>query len=332
MRSIFIDTTKALGILLVVLGHIMSYYGVFDSFKQTFIMFHVPCFFFISGMFYSGNKGVLLYLKKRVKGLVIPNLFFFFTFSVFLPFFLYYLFSFKVINYNEENILSLIKPIFSESLHPCTQIWFLICLFEVSLLFLLLERISYYIFKRENNRYIFLFVLCFILSCLGILLSTTYNLPYFWDNSLTVIIYFCIGYLLKKFNYIYFVDNLSKKQLILFFIVSMFSVYILKNPGCGYFSNGFPGNKFSVIYCGIIGSISLCFAGKLLERIKGLRYIGTNTLIILGTHSFIYQIINIWIHFNNNYCSIISSFLISCLLFIPISYLFNKFFPLCVGR
>lgn len=87
-RYIWVDVAKALAMLLVVLGHIMSYYGEYNSFKQTFIMFHVPCFFFISGMFYSGNKGVKLYIQKRVKVLIIPYLyyllFYYFIFCTFL--------------------------------------------------------------------------------------------------------------------------------------------------------------------------------------------------------------------------------------------------------
>ncbi len=88
-RYIWVDVAKALAMLLVVLGHIMSYYGEYNSFKQTFIMFHVPCFFFISGMFYSGNKGVKLYIQKRVKVLIIPYFFFSITLSFVLSCFIF---------------------------------------------------------------------------------------------------------------------------------------------------------------------------------------------------------------------------------------------------
>lgn len=54
------DNLKFFLITLVVVGHFISYYFEFDSFKEIYIFiysFHMPLFFFISGMFHQ-NKNV----------------------------------------------------------------------------------------------------------------------------------------------------------------------------------------------------------------------------------------------------------------------------------
>ena len=76
------DVAKGIGIILVVLGHA----GVSDKTLCFIFSFHMPLFFFISGLFLNINQSILCFTKKRVKQLLIPYAMLFFV-SVFLNYY-----------------------------------------------------------------------------------------------------------------------------------------------------------------------------------------------------------------------------------------------------
>ncbi len=77
MRISYIDVFRGLLMLLVVLGHAI---GSSDDYVNKIILsFHMPAFFFLSGIcFHSRSNNVLETLKKKSKSLVYP----YFTFSI----------------------------------------------------------------------------------------------------------------------------------------------------------------------------------------------------------------------------------------------------------
>ena len=85
-RLIYIDTTRAILITLVVLGHILSYanpqYNIIPyTLAQEFInVFHMPAFFLLSGLLTDGEKWrsrpAGAYFIHKAKTLLIPYLFF----------------------------------------------------------------------------------------------------------------------------------------------------------------------------------------------------------------------------------------------------------------
>lgn len=85
-RLIYIDTTRAILITLVVLGHVLNYanpqYNIIPyTMVQEFInAFHMPAFFLLSGLLTDGEKWrsrpVGAYFVHKAKTLLIPYLFF----------------------------------------------------------------------------------------------------------------------------------------------------------------------------------------------------------------------------------------------------------------
>ena len=67
----YIDFLRFFGILAMVMGHI-GFYGIFDKWIH---IFHMPLFFIVAGFFYK-DQGFFPMLKKRVRTLLIPYLFF----------------------------------------------------------------------------------------------------------------------------------------------------------------------------------------------------------------------------------------------------------------
>lgn len=64
----FIDAAKALGILFIVLGHVLKD----GDFRRFIYSFHVPLFFFLSGLTYSTSKSRYDYIKRKFKTLLLP--------------------------------------------------------------------------------------------------------------------------------------------------------------------------------------------------------------------------------------------------------------------
>lgn len=75
-RIDYIDIAKGIGILLVLWGHLY----VCDYVHSAIYLFHMPLFFFISGMFYWNPTGVKVFVQKTLKKYVYPYVFFLLAF------------------------------------------------------------------------------------------------------------------------------------------------------------------------------------------------------------------------------------------------------------
>ena len=144
IRYDFVDILKGIAILLIVYGHIMP--GSIPFLTKWVSTFHIPLFFFISGLlyndikYYADFKG---FIKSRAKGLVLP----FLIFSTIVA--IGYLF---VSNDYSEFITTLF-----------TNGWGGYALLFVPVLFLV-ELLYYPISKIESKYRIFVLILCAVLS------------------------------------------------------------------------------------------------------------------------------------------------------------------------
>jgi fucose 4-O-acetylase-like acetyltransferase len=69
-----VDTVRGIAILLVVLGHSIGYITV--PLNRLILTFHMPLFFFISGLLAKEDRtqGFLYFLKKKARALLVPQL------------------------------------------------------------------------------------------------------------------------------------------------------------------------------------------------------------------------------------------------------------------
>ena len=71
-RILWIDVARGIAILLVVLGHCIG--NLNDPRNRFILAFHMPLFFFLSGMCISENViPAKNYLVKKVKNLLVPQ-------------------------------------------------------------------------------------------------------------------------------------------------------------------------------------------------------------------------------------------------------------------
>lgn len=75
-RDQSLDLLRGIAILFVVFGHIQRLEGVVTDYIWSF---HLPLFFFISGMLYSEHKyaDFRIFVKRKVSGIILPYIFFY---------------------------------------------------------------------------------------------------------------------------------------------------------------------------------------------------------------------------------------------------------------
>lgn len=268
-RLNYIDIAKGLGIIFVVMGHVTHDYLL----RQYFYNFHMPLFFFISGLLLSTKLDVSAHLKRRVKSIIVPYIVFFL---------LTYLYWFLVeCRYrgadldSGEQFFSLFRGAGMDFNGP---LWFLPCLFVV-------DTISYTFIKRFDNwMYIFAFVL--FAFVLGIVLqeNIVFDLPWGIKPAMYGIVFYCIGYLSKQV-----IGHFQTKYgLILLICALCIAIQVLNlDKVFGSMSNasiGFMGLAF----IGILLTFELSF---LIKKSRFLEFIGGGSLIILVLHGQLERIV-----------------------------------------
>lgn len=209
-RNSYIDLIKGIGIFLVVLGH-------HNTILTNYIFsFHMPLFFFISGIFHSNYNSYKEFIIKKVKSLIVP----YFTFAITLFFFWLVIgrkFGESAIKNTPINIAFngiLIGNDINNisSMEWGVPIWFLLGLFIVTNLY-------YFISKLEVKKIILWNI---VFGCIGYYLSkNSYFLFRVWhfDTALIAINFYTLGNLLK--NKMLKIEKISNKILVLVFLLSV---------------------------------------------------------------------------------------------------------------
>lgn len=272
-RIDYLDIAKGIGIFLVYIGH--CYIGERTQTLSNVIYwiysFHMPFFFFVSGILFSSKKKEFCYFiwNKSV--------------SLLIPYVLFSIFNWpllKIFVHSPGNVL-----LYGWGQNP---LWFIPILY-------LLEVFHYFIiFDKKWKCWGAIFILFVIL-----IWKTQNNewLPY--GVSELTWFYFCLlsGYLLKRL--IIIPNNQTNAFIIsvllftvhfcfLFFIIRPYNInYRLQdNDLLSYIARYFIGmlGTFALLYFSI-------FLSKWPQLISGLRWLGQNTMVILCTHKMYYEIL-----------------------------------------
>lgn len=182
-RIEYIDVFRAFGIILMVMGHVG--FGVyFDHFIHVF---HMPMFFFISGFFFKSKSKEELsfwtYLKKKMRTLLVPYLFFGILHMV-----IYVL----LYGWSTEPLEHLVW-INTDKLPIAGALWFLTALFFADVIYFLLDRFI-------KNKYVFwaVIILLAVAGCTANRLPFT--LPFGLSASLAALLLYHFGRLTKTFE------------------------------------------------------------------------------------------------------------------------------------
>ena len=182
-RIEWVDVLKFLGIFIIYFWHLGEDMG---KSYQFILLFHVPLFFFLSGCMESVQKetGFPAYLWRKVKTILLP--FFFFAILSMLLVIVYEQCGLSLIGLMIRQILlgGIRNRIFAYSL------WFLTCLFVMSVLFQLIKKL------KKRSLILGIGVMLYVIAArfMPYKPNMVPMLPYNVDCALYYMIYYCTGY------------------------------------------------------------------------------------------------------------------------------------------
>ena len=270
-----LDLMKGIGIILVYIGHSFN----FPNFRWTKILFflgntiysfHMPLFFFISGLLSNTNNEINLekFYKGKIKRLLIP--YFFINLIDFIP---------------RTLLPNLVNSEFGgikEVLFYGTKIsWFVYTLFIIFMIFPFLDT---YILKKD--RYYLFGIVLIIVNYLKIF----ENIEIFSINSVVnYLIYFYIGYIIKPFYKEKIKNGIGSQNLIFFIISIVFLSFSYKY----FYLNYLNSLIFAIL--GILFVLNICIRAKEDSKIYNFfKFLGINSLtfyLIEGFITVVYRVI-----------------------------------------
>ncbi len=298
-RYEFIDLMKGICILMVVMNH--SHIDWICN-NKLLILFRMPLYYIISGMFFKTYESFSVFSLKKINSLIIPT----FTTLIFYN-------GIKTL----DNFMAGKGLQFFFEMHA---MWFLISLFQVSII--------YFFIKLVNNKTAET-ILSILISLSGYLLYyNQIHLPYFIDTSLSAVIYYHFGQVLKSTNVL---QNQSRKDNVvrLFIWLTLFlAIGLLFNiEKLSMYKNIYPNNYIVTISLGISGTMIVLYFSKLFKKMPVISYIGRYSIIVLCFH---YLYLKILIHILNYIESPHKeyiSFLATIVFMFPTIFLVKKYVP-----
>lgn len=279
-RDSSLDVAKGLLIILMVVGHS----GCPEYLNKVIYLFHMPAFFFISGMllndkYFSDCKSFLL---RKIKGIYLPfvkwSILFLALHNVF--------FWLHIYNVEYDLIHHIIKVARILTMTGSEQLlggfWFLKELFYASIIsWMVLD-----IFRRNSRSfggYIpFMFV---IAAC--ILTLVPFKIPAIGSKTMLACGYFTLGYIMRHWSY-----KISKANICLMFLL------LLSCPLMFY--GGMDTHKGPAIFCefliAIFGAVFIVALSKRISAIgfsNTLSKVGQATLYILVFHFLSFKFVTL---------------------------------------
>lgn len=292
----YITIAKALGIILMVIGHS----GCPKLLFNVIYLFHMPLFFFCSGFFFSemlSKNSVFKFLKKRVKGLYIPfvkwSVIFLLLHNLLLAVGIYnthYGYEGGSQSYSVYDIfwrLGMILFTMTGYEELLGGFWFIRSLFVSCLLIAIVSLILRFSFKYKYALIVFfsLFVTIIMRKCAP-------DIEFFRElsmGSFGVSFYF-LGYLLKTYER-FWQNKYSAIACSLSLLLFLFYFEGGVSMGCGY-------NKVVPFFLSATsGTLLTIYISRLIEnwfpKVKSiLYYIGNHTLEILSLHFLSFRLVS----------------------------------------
>lgn len=275
-RVNWIDWAKALGILMVVMGH--SNYDV-PYLTEMIFMIHMPLFFFISGYLYKTNKTLKELTISNYRTLILP----YFLFNLLSAFFVIILGVYKFymhipMDWSEKLVVPLTNSLLGVPGNLlCGVTWFLLALVWCRYLTTLVHM---------KNKYISSVVLMLWLGLLIIRNTSECQFYYCFDSGLAGFIWFEVGYIVKNYCQKLVIPKWSRMVLISGGGILCF-IALKYNGQCNYLSANFKG-LIGIIGTGLglVSFFSLC---KLLDSLhwKIIEKVSTASILIMGLHMII---------------------------------------------
>ena len=276
-----VDVAKGVGIMFVILGHMIDSFDAPLLWLYPFIyLFHVPLFFFLSGLFFRQEERWIPFLKKKFLRLYVPyvlaNVFFFFV----------EWFRARSMGNLYDGTLSWSDLWYAVlGMWPVTSMlsrptWFILVLFRACIIYKLL------IALLRGNRWLTL-VACVVLAAVGILLKLDSAMV---SQTLVALPFFSLGH---STGWGFF----EKKELWrtgitgAFCVLSAAALAILSGFQKTNIAVGCYDHPVLMVVGALLGIMMTLWGCSLISKVswikKPLAYVGRHTLAILVWHVFV---------------------------------------------
>lgn len=267
-RIRWVDMARGYGILLVILGHL----SIGDDLHLWIYSFHMPLFFFLSGVLFRADGGIFAFIRKKARNLLIPYLFL----GLLLVFWGVLMQTIKS-GFRLNYMLGELANFAIQRLW--TSAWFLPCLFLTETAYMLL-------FKAIKNKKVLALLMCFIIigaHCyyryVGVIL------PWNLDRAIAALPFYAAGHFFAAHN---LMEKITRTKLRTVLIacgaltVSLLgSVASNKLPGIRVNAGGgFPYGTYIGAFAGLLFVLALASLGSL----KCIEFVGVNSLFYFAIH------------------------------------------------
>lgn len=289
-RIEWIDYSKAIAIILVIVGHAISEYSLdFPILEKIIYSMHMPLFFLLSGYVFKikENQTNKQYIINKIKRILIPYIGFCVLITICHIAEVLILHGDRAFFEKLFSVSGIINTIFMTTKSIFSNLWFLPCI-------LIAEIMLNYIFRYVKNTFATK-ILCIFPGIVVLIANINIPLPLCFCTALVAIFYLYVGYELREGKF-----NLKKSKAVL--IVSTLIFVIASIIEIMYFNYGELEISFynlQITYpilflvTSISGSILVMEISMCMKLCKVLDIIGKNTLYIYGLHFISQNVIKI---------------------------------------
>ena len=289
-RIDFVDLTKGICILLVVMSHIG---GAFDQLDYDSMLscFSMPLYFFISGIFFKSYEGLFGFVIRKINKLIIPFLFFYIS-SFLLKYIVWKIapgvfhlpVSWKelLIVFEGHDLIRFNPPL-----------WFLIALFNCNILF-------YFVHFLRDKHLFAMFIVTLLIGSTGFYLGKQQIvLPVYLDVAMTALPFYVAGFWIRRYNFFLFPHHRFDKIIPAFISLALVVMYLTATP-LGMRTNNYPGNIFQVYIAAFAGIFTIMLLCKKIKKLAIVSYLGRYSIITLSIHApilhFVSPLLDHYIH------------------------------------
>ncbi|MBQ9466993.1 MAG: acyltransferase [Muribaculaceae bacterium] len=266
-RIAYIDFMKGLCIILVVAFHI-NHSVIGDHLNGMLQQFRMPMYFFLSGLFFKLYDGFWDFTRHKVNNIIIPTIFFLligFTYA-----------TLRGLAFNNFDFSAAFHSLPSNPIHLNAPLWFLIVLFEVNII--------YYLLQKFLPRWLTI-VSAILLSAIGyyIVDSGYYVQPYL-DIAMIAMPFFVLGSESRKNGLL---TNGPKLWISCAFAIFTLIILYYFASEINMSHRVYP-NYFLLYLLPCLAIMSLLFLCQYIKRpVPIISYVGRYSIIVLGTHYFV---------------------------------------------
>lgn len=275
-RDLSLDIARGIAIFLVIFGHITH----IPALRSYIWSFHIPLFFFISGLLFSRQKhgSSAVFFRSRIKGLLIPYVVFY------LLTLLYWILIERRTRGGDCSVGSQVFGLFYgtyslDYMYFNGALWFIPCLFSIQL-------IHWFVSKLGDWRYVLAVML--LLNVIGLsLMQYLAWLPWGINAAMIAGIYYSMGDASKG---LYKKSDVFRWPVTVCIIVAGIAVqYCLSSVAVTDLAALRIGSPVLYIPVAVVGIITYCMLSKLIAHNALLEWLGRNSLVLFAFQEPVYR-------------------------------------------